>query len=133
MRKFNNEPLSSSRSGNALIRKGDCISKEEFFNSIAANTVADEDFFKKIYCYSYSDKSFIGQVARKLVSLGRKEVIEKYNQWIARYQEQENAILKEVSSWYVKQVDDWYEREVRKASARRKQRKYQFIGLPQDW
>ena len=42
-------------------------------------------------------------------------------------------MLKEVAQKQVKKLNDWYESEVRKASARRKQRKYQFIGLPQDW
>ena len=76
--------------------------------------VADEDFFKKVYGYSYCDSGFLGMVAGKLVKVGRKDIIEKYNQWLARYQEQRDKELKEAAHWYVKQVDDWYEREVEK-------------------
>lgn len=95
--------------------------------------MADEEFFKKIYGYYFCDRGFAYRVAERLSQLGRKDIIREYNQWLAEYQEQENAMLKEVAQWYVKQVDDWCESEVRKASARRKQRKYQFTGLPQDW
>lgn len=66
------------------------------------------------------------------MAVGRKDIIEKYNQWFARYQEQRDKELKEVAHWYVKQLDDWYEREVKRKSART-DRKYEFTGLPQDW
>lgn len=109
------------------------ISKEKFLQSITAAMVADEEFFKKVYGYSYCDKDFLNVVARKLVKVGRKDIIEKYNQWFARYQEQRDKELKEVAHWYARQIDDWYEREAKRKSARREQRKYEFTGLPQDW
>ena len=76
--------------------------------------VADEDFFKKVYGYSYCDSGFLSKAAGKLLAVGRKDIIEKYNQWFARYQEQRNKELKEVAHWYARQIDDWYEGEVKK-------------------
>lgn len=108
------------------------ISKEQFLQSITATMAADEDFFKKVYSYSYCDSGFLSKAAGKLLAVGRKDIIEKYNQWFARYQEQRDKELKEVAHWYVKQLDDWYEREVKRKSART-DRKYEFTGLPQDW
>lgn len=48
------------------------------------------------------------------MAVGRKDIIEKYNQWFARYQEQRDKELKEVAHWYARQIDDWYEGEVKK-------------------
>ena len=76
--------------------------------------VADEDFFKKVYGYSYCDSGFLSKAAGKLLAVGRKDIIEKYNQWFARYQEQRDKELKEVAHWYARQIDDWYEGETKK-------------------
>lgn len=92
------------------------INKEKFLQSITATMAADEDFFKKVYGYSYCDSGFLSKAAGKLLAVGRKDIIEKYNQWFARYQEQRGKELKEVAHWYARQIDDWYEREVKKCN-----------------
>lgn len=76
--------------------------------------MANEDFFMKIYGYYYSDKGFAYKVASRLLQLGRKDTIREYNQWLARYYEQENAMLKEVAKKQIEELNDWYEREVKK-------------------
>lgn len=107
--------------------------KENFFLSINKDLEADEDFYKKIYGYSVTASAFPAKVANKLIEVGRKEVIQGYNQWLQGYLAEDKEKMKEAAAWLQKEIDKEYERHRKENENKQNERKYRFNGLPQDW
>ena len=107
--------------------------KENFFLSINKDLKADENFYKKIYGYSVTASAFPAKVANKLIEVGRKEVIQGYNQWLQGYLAKNKENMKEAAAWLRKEFDKEYEKRRREKEIEENERKYRFVGLPQDW
>jgi hypothetical protein len=84
--------------------------KQSFFESINKDTVFDESFFKKVYGYSVCDDLFLGVVASKLISIGRSEIVQAYNNWYAAWKTEDDRQMKKVAEWYHKECDKEFER-----------------------
>jgi hypothetical protein len=83
--------------------------KQSFYQGINENTEYNEDFFKKVYGYSICDDLFLTAVATKLIGLGRKDVVQAYNEWFARWKAEDDKVMKKVAGWYVKEVNRKFE------------------------
>jgi hypothetical protein len=79
--------------------------KSTFLASITKETVLDEAFFKKAYGYSVCDDLFLGMVAVKLASIGRKEAVQAYNEWYAAWKMEDDRQMKKVAEWFHKELD----------------------------
>lgn len=79
--------------------------KQSFYQGINQNTEYNEDFFKKVYGYSICDDLFLTAVATKLIGLGRKDVVQAYNEWFARWKAEDDKAMKNVAKWYIKECD----------------------------
>lgn len=79
--------------------------KENFFLSINKDLKADENFYKKIYGYSVTDSAFPAKVANKLIEVGRKEVVQGYNEWLQQYLKEDRESKKEAAAWLQKEID----------------------------
>lgn len=122
------------------------MSKEEFYESITPNTVADETFCKRVYGYSLYDKPFLTRVSEKLKKQGNIKAMRAYNEWLKVYLEKERQQAKEIAQWYAnfrKNQREQEERALKKRyakeaviSGRNDTRGQAFIPaavLPQDW
>jgi hypothetical protein len=83
-------------------------SKQLFYESISKDTVYDEEFYKRVYGYSVCDDLFITAVSTKLCSIGRKDAIQGYNEWFARWQEEYNQMMKGVAEKYREECERQY-------------------------
>ena len=97
-------------------------SKNELFLSINQDMRVDENFYKRVYGYSVTDSAFPAKVANKLIEVGRKEVIQGYNQWLQGYLAKNKENMKEAAAWLRKEFDKEYERY-------RKEKEIQAIRL----
>lgn len=50
--------------------------KQSFYQGINETTTYDSDFFKKVYGYSVCDELFFPAIATKLISIGRKDIVQ---------------------------------------------------------
>lgn len=95
------------------------VNKQSFYESINKDTVLDEVFFKKVLGYSMYDKPFLEAVATKLTGIGRKDVVQAYNQWYTAWKANDDQEMKKVAEWYHKEVDrefeKWQKKEREKA------------------
>jgi hypothetical protein len=82
--------------------------KESFLKEIGGSTEYNEQFYKKVYGYSICDKSLLPAVASKLIGMGRKDVIEAYNEWFLKWQAENNRIMKNVAFLYHKEQQRLY-------------------------
>ncbi len=85
-------------------------SKLSFYEGINETTVFDDDFHKKVYGYSICDELFLPAVAAKLTGIGRKDVIQAYNEWFARWKAEDDKAMKSVAKWYIKECDKKFEK-----------------------
>lgn len=99
--------------------------KGTFFESINLGTIFDEEFYKKVYGYSIYDKEFLKKVSGKLVEIGKKEYIQTYNEWLAKWKyeyiygnENKEGLIK-VSRWYSKICEEQYQALIRKSKKER--------------
>lgn len=99
------------------------LDKQSFYQSIKETTVFDEEFFKKVYGYSVCDELFLNAVATKLIALGRKEILQAYNEWFTRWKTEDDKVMKKVAGWYIKECDKEYE----------KCQKEQYRKAVEDW
>ncbi|MFV0343440.1 MAG: hypothetical protein ACK5JH_11240 [Anaerocolumna sp.] len=110
--------------------------KQSFYQSINETTTFDNDFFKKVYGYSVCDDSFLPAVAAKLISIGRKDIVQAYNDWFSNWKAEDDKAMKSVANWYAKESDKEFERLQKEQQWEREhtgRREYRFTGLPQDW
>ncbi|WP_313132807.1 hypothetical protein [Anaerocolumna sp.] len=84
--------------------------KQSFYQEINEITVFNEEFFKKVYAYSVCDELFIPAVVAKLIGIGRKDVIEDYNKWLAKWKAEDDKVIKKVARWYIKECDREFEK-----------------------
>jgi hypothetical protein len=47
-------------------------------------------------------------VAKKLLTIQRRDVIEEYNKWLVEWLKEDNAIMKRVASWYCEEQQKIY-------------------------
>lgn len=104
--------------------------KRELFDSLKPDTVFTEAIYKRIYGYSVTDPEYLPRVAEKLAQIGRKDAIQAYNEWFREWKAADDAMMKEVSEWYLKECqrarekrgeeEEWERRKV-KLLARKKQ------------
>ncbi len=85
--------------------------KQSFYEEIGPSTDFGNAFFKKVLGYSMYDESFFDLVASKLVMIGRKDVIELYNNWYCEWKVMDNQEMKKVAAWYQKERDKRLEKE----------------------
>ena len=90
------------------------MNKQEFYSSLTPSTEPCEELFKKIYGYSYYDADFLQSVAVRLTILGRKDIVQQYNEWFAGWKAQHEAELRSAAQWYRKQVEQDAENKRRK-------------------
>jgi len=84
------------------------VDKQSFFDGISESIDFDESFYKKIYGYSFYDKDFLYKIAKRLVALNRKDIIEEYNSWLMQWQEKYQTKMKAVSKWYANECSKKY-------------------------
>ena len=78
------------------------MSKEEFYESITPDTVADETFCKYLYYEFLYDKPYFNRVCEKLQKQGNIKAMRAYNEWLKVYLEKERQQAKEIAEWYAK-------------------------------
>lgn len=83
--------------------------KQSFYQGINETTVFDDDFHKKVYGYSVCDESFLTVVVAKLTSIGRKDIIQAYNEWFTKWKAEDDKAMKSVAKWYLKECDKKFE------------------------
>ncbi|WOO35029.1 hypothetical protein R2R35_14610 [Anaerocolumna sp. AGMB13020] len=83
--------------------------KLSFYQGISEVTLFDDDFHKKVYGYAYTDNDFLPAVAAKLTGIGRKDIIQAYNEWFARWKAEDDKEMKSVAKWYIKECDKKFE------------------------
>lgn len=83
--------------------------KLSFYQGINETTVFDDEFHKKVYGYSICDELFLPAVATKLTGIGRKDIIQAYNEWFARWKAEDDKAMKSVAKWYLKECDKKFE------------------------
>jgi len=84
--------------------------KQSFYQSINETVSFDNDFFKKVYGYSVCDDSFLTAVATKLINIGRKDIVQAYNDWFTKWKAEDDKAMKNVAIWYHKECDKEFER-----------------------
>ncbi|MEY8331393.1 hypothetical protein AALB81_19085 [Lachnospiraceae bacterium 48-33] len=89
------------------------MNKQEFFNSVTRDTIADETFCKRVYGYSLYDKPFLSQITSKLIECKNIKAMKAYNEWLKIYLEEERQQVQEVAIWYQKFLKDRREKEER--------------------
>lgn len=86
------------------------MTKENFIQNINSRTEFNTSFFKKVYGYSVCDSIFLTEVAKKLVCIERKDVIDSYNEWYREYKIIDDNLMQEVSKWYQIECDKRYQK-----------------------
>lgn len=94
------------------------MNKEEFYNSITPDTIADETFCKRVYGYSLYDKAFLARITEKLQKQGNIKAMRAYNEWLKVYLEKERQERKDIAEWYAKFRKNQREREDRELKKR---------------
>ncbi|MEY8331446.1 hypothetical protein AALB81_19380 [Lachnospiraceae bacterium 48-33] len=89
------------------------MNKQEFFNSVTRDTIADETFCKRVYGYSLYDRPFLSQITSKLIECKNIKAMKAYNEWLKIYLEEERQQAKEVAEWYRKFLNEKSEKEER--------------------
>lgn len=77
--------------------------KTELFDSLKPDMVFTVAIYKRIYGYSVTDPEYLPRVAEKLAQIGRKDAIQGYNEWFREWKAADDAMMKEVSEWYLKE------------------------------
>jgi hypothetical protein len=113
------------------------VDKQSFYKGINETIVFSEDFFKKVYGYSIYDDLFLSAVATKLNALGRKDIVQAYNEWFTRWGVEDDEVSKRIANWYQKECDKEFEK-LQKEQQRKvviiknaKKDRFRFNGFPQ--
>lgn len=88
--------------------------KEKLLQGITSSRQYDESFYKHVYYNSKTDKALPNEIAYKLIEVGRKDVVQAYNEWLSSYLEEREQMLIRVSEWYCEQIDREFERKCKK-------------------
>ena len=91
-----------------------------------------KDFFKLIYGYEISWPGFADQAVVALEAAGCSYARKYYDDWVAAYEKEYNAMMKNVAAWY-SESNKRNGRQVKKAIAGDRTTKNQFAGFPEDW
>lgn len=94
--------------------KGPC--KEELLESIKPGMKLTKDFFKRIYGYEISFPGFADKAIAALEVAGCSHARQYFDDLVAAYEEEHNAMMKSVAEWYKKQ--NFYRKEVRQPRKR---------------
>ncbi|MDU6265819.1 MAG: hypothetical protein E6600_15090 [Anaerocolumna aminovalerica] len=104
--------------------------KQSFYLEINEITVFNEEFFKKVYAYSVCDDLFLTAIAVRLTSIGRKDVIQAYNEWFTKWKSEDDKVMIKVAEWHRKECDKKWEKkekQQRKVMDNWEQRKIQLL------
>lgn len=89
------------------------MSKEEFYQSLTADTWCGWDWCRKLYGYQITDPAFLERVFARLDELNRSRVKTIYGFYYKTQRAYEIAQEREAGAWLAEQIDRNYEREVR--------------------
>lgn len=89
------------------------MNKQEFFQSINADTEVDENFFKRLYAYSCYDKQFLIDVMKRFAACGRRNVSYVYTVYVYFEKDRERSMMIPAAVWLRDQIDKDYERQVK--------------------
>ena len=88
-------------------------SKENFFQSLTADTWCGWDWCRKLYGYSVTDPAFLERVFARLDELNRLRVKHIYAFYLKTQIAHEKEQEREARKWLDKQIDKNYERQVK--------------------
>lgn len=88
-------------------------SKENFFQSLTADTWCGWDWCRKLYGYSVTDPAFLERVFARLDELNRPRVKTIYGIYYRTQIAHERAQEREAGEWLDKQINKNYERQVK--------------------
>lgn len=88
-------------------------SKENFFQSLTADTWCGWDWCRKLYGYSVTDPAFLERVFARLDELNRPRVKTIYGIYYRTQIAHERAQEREAGEWLTRQIDKNYERQVK--------------------
>ena len=89
------------------------MSKEEFYQSLTADTWCGWDWCRKLYGYQITDPAFLERVFARLDELKRDKVKFIYGFYLKTQIAHEIAIEREAGELVKKQIDRNYERQVK--------------------
>ena len=88
-------------------------SKEEFYQSLNADTWCGWDWRRKLYGYQITDPAFLERVFARLDELNRPRVKTIYRIYCRTQIAHERAQEREAGEWLTRQIDKNYERMVK--------------------
>ena len=94
-------------------RRMSAPSKENFFQSLTADTWCGWDWCRKLYGYSVTDPAFLERVCARLDELNRPRVKHIYAFYLKTQIAHEKEQEREAGEWLTKQIDKNYERMVK--------------------
>ena len=89
------------------------MSKEEFYQSLNADTLCGWEWCRKFYGYQLMDPDFLKRVYARLEELNRDRVKNIYLVYVRTEIAHEIAQEREAGAWLVEQIDRNYERMVK--------------------
>lgn len=89
-------------------------SKEQFYQSLDADTWCGWDWCRKLYGYQVTDADFLERVYDRLDALNRGEVKHIYTFFVKTQIAHEIAQNRDAGKWLIEEIDKNYERQVKK-------------------
>lgn len=103
------------------------MSKEEFYQSLTADTWCGWDWCRKLYGYQITDPAFLERVFARLDELKRDKVKFIYGFYLKTQIAHEIAIEREAGELVKKQIDRNYERQVKETKWRENQQMQRYL------
>jgi len=104
-------------------RRMSAPSKENFFQSLTADTWCGWDWCRKLYGYSVTDPAFLERVFARLDELNRLRVKHIYAFYLKTQIAHEKEQEREAGEWLDKQINKNYERQVKETECQKKMKK----------
>lgn len=98
-------------------------SKENFFQSLTADTWCGWDWCRKLYGYSVTDPALLERVFARLDELNRPRVKTIYGIYYRTQIAHERTQEREAGEWLTRQIDKNYERQVKETECQKKMKK----------
>lgn len=105
-------------------------SREELLQSIRPDMTLTKAFFMRIYGYEITWPGFAEVALQRLEEFGCSKAREYYSGFVADYEAQSEADMKEAARWQAEQLK---KREGVKQEGGDRRKEYRFAGFPQDW
>ena len=105
-------------------------SREELLQSIRPDMTLTKAFFMRIYGYEITWSGFAEVALQRLEEIGCSKAREYYGGFVAEYETQDAAEMKEAGKWYAEQIE---KKEGAKQERGDRRKEYRFTGFPQDW